>query len=294
MLSFHKYWNKNDAASIAGIMKLRETTGRPIWLGESGENSNGWFRDAIRLAESNDIGWSWWPLKKLGFNNPLEVVPNPGWQRVVDWLTGKGPRPDPADARAAMMQLASHDVDYANNVVHPDVVDAMMRQPHSDRALPFREHRLGRGPLEIAAVDYDLGPPGVAYVDRVDADYHTDTGRRADRVERRPHLSQRRRRHRPRARRDALRDGVRARRVDAIYARRRRGRPARGDADDRRRSAGDTVDQRQRRTAGDACRPARWRMADGSGAALAMLQGTNRLKLAVTAGTVRLKAIRFP
>ena len=27
---------------------------------------------------------------------------------------------------------------------------------------------------------------------------------------------------------------------------------------------------------------------------LAMLQGTNRLKLAVTAGTVRLKAIRFP
>ena len=103
-------------------------------------------------------------------------MPSPGWQRVVDWLTGKGPRPTAAEARAAMLQLANHDVDFANNVVHPDVVDAMMRQPHSDTALPFREHRLGTGPLEIAAVDYDLGPPGVAYADRVDADYHTDTG----------------------------------------------------------------------------------------------------------------------
>jgi hypothetical protein len=177
VLSFHKYWNKNDAASIAAISKLRSDTGRPIWLGESGENSNAWFRDAIKLVEDNGIGWSWWPLKKLGFNNPLQVVPNPGWQKVVDWLTHKGPRPDPAKARAAMMTLATHDVDFANNAIHPDVVDAMIRQPHSDRALPFHDRRLGSAPMEIQAVDYDLGPPGVAYSDRVDANYHVDTGK---------------------------------------------------------------------------------------------------------------------
>ena len=39
-----------------------------------------------------------------------------------------------------------------------------------------RGHRLGAGALEIAAVDYDLGPPGVAYADRVDANYHVTTG----------------------------------------------------------------------------------------------------------------------
>jgi len=76
-----------------------------------------------------------------------------------------------------MMQLASYDVDFANNAIHSDVVDAMIRQPHSDRALPFAAGRFGSGPFEIQAVDYDLGPPGVAYVDRVDANYRTDTGK---------------------------------------------------------------------------------------------------------------------
>ncbi len=275
-------------------MKLRETTGRPIWLGESGENSNGWFRDAIRLAESNGIGWSWWPLKKIGFNNPLEVVPNPGWQRVVDWLTGKGPRPAPADARAAMMQLASHDVDYANNVVHPDVVDAMIRQPHSDRALPFREHRLGAGALEIAAVDYDLGPPGVAYVDRVDADYHTATG--GERTE--------------------WNDGRTYRNDGVDIAREADGTPyvtafERGEWMQYTLDVAAAGPRRAMLTiAAEA--PATLSVSVNDGPpltlsvpakvgwqtvpvpALAMLQGTNRLKLAVTRGTVRLKAIRFP
>lgn len=181
VLSFHKYWNRNDDASIDGILKLRETTGRPIWLGESGENSNAWYRDAIKRVERHNIGWAWWPLKKLGFNNPLEVVPNPGWKRVVAYLTGKGPKPTAREARAAMMTLANHDIVYASNIVHPDVIDAMFRQPHDNRAIAFKPHRLRAAPLTIAAVDYDLGPPGVAYFDKVDANYHVATG--GERVE---------------------------------------------------------------------------------------------------------------
>ena len=294
VLSFHKYWNRNDAASIAGILKLRAETGRPIWLGESGENSNGWFRDAIRLAETNDIGWSWWPLKKLGFNNPLEITPNPDWLRIVQWLTGKGPRPDPADARAAMLRLASHDVDFANTVVHPDVVDAMMRQPHSDRALPFREQRLGPGALEIAAVDYDLGAPGVAYADRVDADYHTETG--GERTE--------------------WNDGRTYRNDGVDIAREANGAPyvsafERGewmqytlDADAAGpRGATLTIANEAPVTLMVSVNdgppvtlsvPAKRGWQAIAVPPLAMLQGTNRLKLAVVSGAVRVKAIRFP
>ena len=175
VLSFHKYWNRNDAASIADIVKLRGNYGRPIWLGESGENSNVWFRDAIALVEGEGIGWAFWPLKKIGFNQPLEIAPGPGWAAVVAWMTGKGPKPDPDTAYAAMMHLAENSR-FERNIPHPDVIDAMLRQPHDASTRPFVPHRLAAGALTIRAVDYDLGPAGIAYADTVDANYHVATG----------------------------------------------------------------------------------------------------------------------
>ena len=175
-LSFHKYWNLNDEASIASVLKLREETGLPLWLGESGENSNTWFRDAIALFEKHEIGWAFWPLKKIGFNQPLEVTPNPGYAKVVDYWTKQGPKPTADEAYAALMTLASHDVRFENNIQHPDVVDAMIRQPHDDAVRPFKDHRIGAKGGTIAAVDYDLGVLGQAYADQDTANYHVSTG----------------------------------------------------------------------------------------------------------------------
>lgn len=36
-----------------------------IWLGESGENLNVWFKDVIFLVEKNNIGWVFWLMKKI-------------------------------------------------------------------------------------------------------------------------------------------------------------------------------------------------------------------------------------
>lgn len=175
VLSFHKYWNRNDAASIAEIKALRTSYNRPIWLGESGENSNGWYRDAIALVEGDGIGWNFWPLKKIGFNQPLEIVAGDGWMKIVAWMTGKGPKPGADEAYAAMMQLAEN-TRFDKNIPKPDVIDAMFRQPRDASYRPFAARTLGAKPLAIAAADYDLGPPGVAYHDSVDANYHVATG----------------------------------------------------------------------------------------------------------------------
>ena len=64
-ISFHKYWDQPTAASLQGWIDLRDQWNMPLWLGESGENSNEWFRDVIRYVEQANIGWSWWPWKKL-------------------------------------------------------------------------------------------------------------------------------------------------------------------------------------------------------------------------------------
>lgn len=175
-LSFHKYWNTTDRASIQPILTLRDARQVPVWLGESGENGNAWFRDAIRLVEGEGIGWAFWPLKKIGFNQPQEIVANPGWARLVAYWTKNGPRPVAAEAEATLIQLATHDILYANTVHHRDVVDAMLRQPHDDTTRPFAAISIGAGAARIAATDYDLGAPGFAYRDERAADYHVTTG----------------------------------------------------------------------------------------------------------------------
>jgi hypothetical protein len=174
VLSFHKYWNNNTQGEIDRFIKLREKYNVPIWLGESGENSNVWFADVIRLMESNGIGWAFWPLKKIGFNNPLQVQANPGYTKIVEYLNGKGEKPSPAEAKKALMQLAQHDLQFENNIYHADVIDAMFRQPHSLTSLPFKLHTIQTKTTKINAVDYDMGVN--TNFDTKSADYHVSVG----------------------------------------------------------------------------------------------------------------------
>ena len=60
----HKYWSVNDQASIQWVLNMRDQYNVPLYLGETGENSNVWFRDAVKLYEDNNMGWAWWPMKK--------------------------------------------------------------------------------------------------------------------------------------------------------------------------------------------------------------------------------------
>lgn len=173
VLSFHKYWAFNDQASVAGMEKARTEQNVPVWLGETGENSNVWFTEAIRLFERNNIGWAWWPLKKLGNNNPLQVRSNPDYDAVLKYWNGAGERPSSAIAEKGLMQLAE-DLKTEHNIFHQDVVDAMFRQPFSSETKPFKDHVIQSGSV-LAAVDYDLGINGQAYFDLDTADYHVST-----------------------------------------------------------------------------------------------------------------------
>lgn len=165
VFSFHKYWNSNDQNAIQGMINLREKYDMPLYLGESGENSNTWFTDAISLVEENGIGWAWWPFKKMGTNNPLEIKVSAGYQKILDyWRTSNG-KPSEEEAYQTLMQLAE-DIKLENNIFHRDVVDAMIRQPHSLEAIPFKSHKIeGTGSSIIFATDYDLGRHGIAYQD---------------------------------------------------------------------------------------------------------------------------------
>lgn len=177
VLSFHKYWNYNNQASIQHILDTRDKYNVPVWLGETGENSNVWFAEAIRLLESNNIGWAWWPLKKMGNNNPMQILSNPGYDKILAYWSGRGPKPGEEEAYTGVMQLASS-AKLENTIIKRDVIDAMFRQPFSEEAIEFNSNLIN-GNTALKAVDYDLGKNGIAYFDNDTADYHVSTGKRS-------------------------------------------------------------------------------------------------------------------
>ena len=178
VISFHKYWNYNDTASIKGFLDLREKHNAPIWMGESGENSNAWFTDAISLLEKNKIGWAWWPLKKLGFNNPMQIKMNKEYEAIIKYWSGEGAKPSEAEAFRGLMQLAE-DTKLENTFIHKGVIDAMFRQVNTAETKPYTRHTIESNAL-IYAADYDMGRIGYAYHDSDYINYRVSTGKNVE------------------------------------------------------------------------------------------------------------------
>lgn len=174
VMSFHKYGNFTQVSSIQHFLDLREKYQLPLWLGESGENSNNWYTNTIRMVESNEIGWAWWQLKKMGNNQPLEIKMTPGYAAILDYWNGKGPAPAADDAWQALLGFLNN-IRLENNVYHKDVTDAMFRQVSSAEAIPFKTHVIRDGAV-INAADYDLGRHLSAYADADTASYHYTPG----------------------------------------------------------------------------------------------------------------------
>ncbi len=123
--SFHKYWNPNTIETIQKYLDIREKFNVPFWMGESGENTNEWFRDAVSLFESNNIGWSWWTIKKIGSESSLMTITRPaGYQKVIDFWAGKGPSPTEEEAKATFMELAEN-VKFEKCAVNQEVIEAL-------------------------------------------------------------------------------------------------------------------------------------------------------------------------
>jgi endoglucanase len=170
--SFHKYWTYNNQASIQWVINLRETYNIPLWMGESGENSNTWFQEAVGLFETNNIGWAWWPMKKIGsIAGPLSIKKTDAYQKLIDYWKGQAPKPTVEFATNALMELAEM-AKSEHCEFHPDVIDALFRQQKTSEPIPYKQHHI---PGNIFAPDFDLGPNGSAYFDKDIANYHLST-----------------------------------------------------------------------------------------------------------------------
>jgi len=160
--SFHKYWNGNNQSAIQYLINLRDNTNTPLWLGETGENSNQWFVECIELMKTNNIGWAWWPHKKIAsISGPLSIPLLPAYQSLLNYWTNGGTPPSSSTAFSALMaQAGVSKIEYCKYNI--DVIDAMFRQVNNPEVIPFTNNQV---PGIVQSVNYDMGRYLSAYND---------------------------------------------------------------------------------------------------------------------------------
>ena len=131
--TFHKYWMPTVQEQIQAYVDFREKYNVPIWLGESGENTDKWISAFRELLEKNDIGWCFWPYKKMDATSCLRSFERPPhWDEItafakVCWLDPeaiKKHRPPLEHSRAALAALLQS-VKFENNRVNQGYLAAL-------------------------------------------------------------------------------------------------------------------------------------------------------------------------
>ncbi len=169
----HKYWSINDDASIQWVLDMREEYDVPLYLGETGENSNTWFHDAIALFDKHNIGWAWWPMKKVeSIAGPLSITKSEEYQMLLDYWNNGGSAPTEDFTFNTLMDLTEL-TKIENCRFQKDVIDAMFRQQTTNETTPFRDQSI---PGVIYASDFDMGTLGQAYFDTDYGNYNVSTG----------------------------------------------------------------------------------------------------------------------
>ncbi len=98
--TFHKYWTPPVKAVVLEYIDFRDKYNVPIYVGETGENTDGWVDSFRVVCEQNNIGWHFWPYKKMDSKSGIVSFAVPtGWDAVLNFA--KAPRSTFAEIRKA-------------------------------------------------------------------------------------------------------------------------------------------------------------------------------------------------
>jgi endoglucanase len=82
--TFHKYWMDVKQEAIQEYVDFSKRYSVPVWLGESGENTDEWIAAFRTLLERNGIGWCFWPYKKLDATSCVASIKKPAdWDAIT-------------------------------------------------------------------------------------------------------------------------------------------------------------------------------------------------------------------
>ncbi len=137
VIHFHRYAVFPDTEAYREFLALAERWNKPLWLGESGENTPEWFAALYPLGTKLGVGFNVWPWKKMDCkNSPYSVKLPKGWEKFTAYTKG-GERPTYEEAQDMLEE-------YLRNMLlehceeNPAVSASVLREPGcSVRATDF-------------------------------------------------------------------------------------------------------------------------------------------------------------
>ena len=83
MYTCHRYGGEATKEAIRDYIDFRDKTGLPMYMGEIGHNSNKWHADFVRVMKENNIGYTFWPYKKLDNSCMMGIQRPAEWDSVI-------------------------------------------------------------------------------------------------------------------------------------------------------------------------------------------------------------------
>jgi endoglucanase len=84
MYNLHKYWMKPIKDEIQSYLDFRDRYHVPLWMSESGENTDEWITQFAQLLEQNQISWAFWPYKKMdATSSPISFSRPIYWDEII-------------------------------------------------------------------------------------------------------------------------------------------------------------------------------------------------------------------
>ena len=91
--TFHNYWTDADKKVIQDYIDFRDKYNVPLYCGETGENTDQWVGDFKKVLEKNNIGWHYWPYKKMDNTKGIVTFNIPaGYDKIIEYT--EKPRTD--------------------------------------------------------------------------------------------------------------------------------------------------------------------------------------------------------
>lgn len=104
--TFHKYWTDPTQDVIQQYLDFRDRYHVPIWMSESGENSDEWIEKFVHTLEKNEVGWCFWPYKKMKQASCVAAIEKPvHWDEITAYAKMPGNTGDSEKRIAARPSL---------------------------------------------------------------------------------------------------------------------------------------------------------------------------------------------